>query len=41
MGGAALGGIQFAGIAGAAMTRVSDVPGLVETFKNVCRTAKK
>ena len=29
MGGAAMGGIQVAGIAGAAMTRMTDVPGLV------------
>ena len=41
MGGAAVGGIQVAGIAGAAMTRITDVPGLVEAFKSVCRTAKK
>ena len=41
MGGAALGGIQVAGIAGAVMTRMSDVPGLVETFKDVCRRVKK
>jgi hypothetical protein len=41
MGGAAVGGIQVAGIAGAAMTRMMDVPGLVGTFKSVCRTAKK
>ena len=41
MGGAAMGGIQVAGIAGAAITKVVDVPGLVETFKSVCRTAKK
>lgn len=41
MGGAALGGIQAAGVAGAALTRVSDLPGLVETFREVCRTAKR
>ena len=40
MGGAAVGGIQVAGITGAALTRVPDVPELVETFKSVCRTAK-
>ena len=39
MGGTAIGGIQFAGIAGAAITRVVEVPGLFETFKRVCRTA--
>jgi len=36
-----MGGIQVAGIAGAAITKVVDVPGLVETFKSVCRTTKK
>ncbi len=41
MGGAAVGGIQVAGIAGEAITRVVDVPGLAETFKSVCRRAKK
>ena len=47
MGGAALGGIQVAGIAGVAgfagatVTRVADVPGLAETFKRVYRRAKE
>jgi len=41
MGGAAIGGIHVAGIAGAAITKVVDIPGLVETFKSICRTAKK
>lgn len=40
MGGVALGGIQFAGVAGAALTRVSDIPGLVETFHKVYRTQR-
>ncbi|KAL8827311.1 MAG: hypothetical protein Q9191_003266 [Dirinaria sp. TL-2023a] len=41
MGGSALGGIQLAGIAGAAITRINKVPGLFETFQNVCRTANE
>ena len=41
MGGTAVGGIQAAVVAGTALTRMADIPGLVETFKNVCRTAKK
>lgn len=40
MGGVALGGLQFAGVAGAALTRVSDIPELVETFHKVYRTSK-
>lgn len=40
MGGVALGGIQFAGVAGAALTRVSDIPGLAETFHKFYRTSK-
>lgn len=38
MGGAALNGVQAAGYAGAALTRVQDVPGLLETFKKGFRT---
>ena len=41
MGGAALGGIKVAGVAGAALTRVEDIPGLVETFHEFFRTAKR
>lgn len=41
MGGTALGGIQIAGVAGAALTRVSEIPGLVETFHEVYRTSKR
>ena len=41
MSGAALGGIQVAGTAGAALTRVADIPGLAETFKSIVRTAKQ
>lgn len=41
MAGAALGSIQAAGVAGAALTRVTDLPGLVEMFHEFCRTAKR
>ena len=39
MGGTALSGIQIAGVAGTALTKVADVPGLVEIFKGGFRTA--
>ena len=35
---AAMGGIQFAGLAGAAPTRVADIPGLMDTFRSGFRT---
>jgi hypothetical protein len=38
MGGAALNGVQAAGYAGAVLTRVQDVPGLLETFRKGFRT---
>lgn len=41
MGGSAVGTLQLAGIAGAAITRVNEVPGLLENFQSVCRTAKE
>lgn len=41
MDGAAVGGIQAAGIAGAAITRVADIPGLVEAFKRGFRTGNQ
>ncbi|KAL8894401.1 MAG: hypothetical protein Q9192_004351 [Flavoplaca navasiana] len=37
MGGGALGGIQAAGVAGTALTRVGDLPELVETFRRSFR----
>lgn len=40
IGGSALGGIKLVGVAGAALTSVSDIPGLVETFHEVYRTPK-
>lgn len=41
MGGNALGGIQLAGVAGAALTRVQDIPGLLERFREVYRTENR
>ena len=38
MGGAAVGTIQAASVAGTVLTRVADIPGLVETFKKGFRT---
>ncbi len=40
MGGAAMGSIQAAGVAGAALTRVTDMPALVEKFRRGFRRAK-
>lgn len=40
MSGSALGSIKLVGVAGAALTSVSDIPGLVETFREVYRTPK-
>lgn len=39
MGGAAIEGIQVAGATGAALTKVTEVPGLVQTFQSVFRTS--
>ncbi|KAL2040766.1 hypothetical protein N7G274_006224 [Stereocaulon virgatum] len=41
MGGAALKGVQVAGYAGAALTKVKDVPGLLETFKREFHTEQR
>lgn len=41
MGGGAVAGIQVAGVAGTALTRVGDLPELVETFKRSFRTPKR
>lgn len=38
MSGSALGTIKLAGVAGAALTKVLDIPGLLETFQKVYRT---
>ena len=38
MGGGALGGIQAAGVAGTALTKVGNLPELVETFRRGFRT---
>lgn len=39
MSGSALGVIKLAGVAGAALTKVQEIPGMLETFKEVYRTA--
>jgi hypothetical protein len=41
MGGTALNAIQVAGVAGAALARVADVPGLAEKFKSCTATHKQ
>ena len=41
MGGGALGGIQAAGVAGTVLTRVGDLPELVETFRRGFRTPNR
>lgn len=41
MGGTALGSIQLAGVAGAALTKIQDIPGLLERFHEVYRTAQR
>lgn len=41
MGGGALGGIQAAGVAGTALTRVGDLPELVESFRRSFRKSNQ
>lgn len=41
MGGAAVGGIQAASVAGTVLMRVADVPDLIETFKKGFRTGNQ